>query len=157
LREGDVVTLDFGAKFDGYCGDITRVVSIGEPADEAKNIYSVVYAAHQAARSIAGPGITAQIVDAAARAVITEAGYGEFFIHRTGHGIGLDDHEQPNIVSGSYQKLMPGMCFSIEPGIYLPGKFGVRLENIYTITQDGCRSFNAEISPNLQPATGTAT
>jgi Xaa-Pro aminopeptidase len=124
LREGDVVTLDFGAKFDGYCGDITRVVSIGEPADEAKNIYSVVYAAHQAARSIAGPGITAQIVDAAARAVITEAGYGEFFIHRTGHGIGLDDHEQ---------------------------------QNIYTITQDGCRSFNAEISPNLQPATGTAT
>ena len=149
LRNGDIVNLDFGARYDGYCGDITRVISIGKPSDEAKNIYDIVYSAHQAARAAAKPGVSAQSVDAAARAVITEAGYGEFFIHRTGHGIGLDDHEQPNIVSGNNQQLLPGMCFSIEPGIYLPGKFGIRLENIYTITKDGCRSFNQEISPSL--------
>jgi len=152
LRTGDVVNLDFGARYDGYCGDITRVVTIGQPSDEAAQIYSIVYAAHQAARNTARPGVSAQAVDAAARLVIVEAGYGEFFIHRTGHGIGLDDHEQPNIVAGSYQKLLPGMCFSIEPGIYLPGKFGIRLENIYTITNEGCRSLNQEISPTLLSA-----
>jgi Xaa-Pro aminopeptidase len=149
-REGDIITLDFGARFDGYCGDITRVVSLGPADDEAHKVYDVVYRAHQAARDAARPGSTAHAVDMAARSVIVDAGYGEFFIHRTGHGIGLDDHEEPNIVSGSHQKLKPGMCFSIEPGIYLPGNFGVRLENIYTITNDGCRSFNEEISPTLQ-------
>ncbi len=152
LREGDVVNLDFGARFDGYCGDITRVVSIGDPTEEQKRIYQIVYDAHQAARLAAKPGTSAQAVDAAARKVISDAGFGEFFIHRTGHGIGLDDHEQPNIVSGSFQKLLPGMCFSIEPGIYLPGKFGIRLENIYTITNDGCRSFNEDIAPSLKSA-----
>jgi Xaa-Pro dipeptidase len=157
LRDGDVVTLDYGARFDGYCGDITRVVSIGEASDEAKYVYDIVYAAHQAARQTAGPGVSAQSVDAAARSVIANAGFAEFFIHRTGHGIGLDDHEQPNIVSGSFQKLLPGMCYSIEPGIYLPGKFGIRLENIYTITNDGCRSFNQEIPATLLPADWNAS
>jgi Xaa-Pro dipeptidase len=155
LRTGDIVNLDFGARFDGYCGDITRVVSIGEPSQAASEIYDIVFRAHQAAKAAAYPGATTHSVDSAARAVITEAGYGEFFIHRTGHGIGLDDHEQPNIVSGSYQKLLPGMCFSIEPGIYLPGKFGIRLENIYTITNEGCRSFNQEIPAKLTTAEGS--
>jgi Xaa-Pro aminopeptidase len=148
-REGDVVILDFGARFDGYCGDITRAVAIGPASDEARKVYDTVFRAHQAARQSVRPGVSAHAVDAAARNVIAEAGYGEFFIHRTGHGIGLDDHEEPNIVAGSFQKLLPGMCFSIEPGIYLPGKFGIRLENIYTVTNDGCRSFNEEISPTL--------
>jgi Xaa-Pro aminopeptidase len=149
LREGDVVNLDLGARYHGYCGDITRVVSIGEASDETKRVYEVVYEAHQAACEAAKPGVTAHSVDLAARSVIANAGYGEFFIHRTGHGIGLDDHEQPNIVAGSRQILLPGMCFSIEPGIYLPGKFGIRLENIYTITDHGCRSFNNDIPPTL--------
>ena len=115
LRNGEVVTLDIGARFDGYNGDITRVVSIGRPTPEAISIYRIVYEAHQAAKTAAGPGVTAQAVDNAARKVIIDAGYGEFFIHRTGHGIGLDEHEEPSIVSGNFQKLLPGMCFSIEP------------------------------------------
>lgn len=147
---GDVAVLDFGARIDGYCGDITRVVAVGEASDEARRVYEIVYAAHQAAFAAAKAGVEAQSVDAAARRVIEDAGYGPYFIHRTGHGIGLEEHELPNIVAGNAQILAPGMCFSIEPGIYLPGKFGVRLENIVTIGEDGaCQALNKPISPTL--------
>ena len=150
IKTSDVVILDFGAMTDGYHGDITRTVAVGEASEEAKRVYEVVYKAHQAAVAAVRPGATAHDVDAAARQVIADAGYGEFFIHRTGHGIGLDDHETPYILSGNYTKLQPGHCFSVEPGVYLPGKFGVRLENILTVTDDGtARVFNEAIPPEL--------
>jgi Xaa-Pro aminopeptidase len=150
FRRGDVVVLDFGARVDGYCGDITRVAAIGDAPDEAWRVYDIVYRAQAAALAAVQPGATAHDVDAAARKVIQDAGYGEFFIHRTGHGIGLDDHEEPYIVAGSRTRLQPGHCFSIEPGIYLPGRFGVRLENIVTVTADGTgRAFNEPIPPDL--------
>ena len=150
VKTGDIVILDFGAMADGYHGDITRTVAVGEASDEAKHIYDIVYRAYQAGVATVQPGVTAHDVDAAARQVITEAGYGEFFIHRTGHGIGLDDHETPYILAGNYTPLQPGHCFSIEPGIYLPGKFGVRLENIVTVQDNGlARVFNQDISPEL--------
>lgn len=150
IKRGDVVVLDFGAKVDGYCGDITRMVAVGEAPDEAKRVYEIVLAAHDAALAAIKPGATAHDVDAAARKMIDDAGYGEFFIHRTGHGIGLDDHEPPYIVAGNYTRLVPGHCFSIEPGIYLPGRFGVRLENIVTVTEEGLgREFNQAIPSEL--------
>ena len=157
LELGDVVVLDFGARVEGYCGDITRTVALGEASDEAKRVYEIVYAAHQAALLAARAGVSAQSVDSAARKVIEDAGYGEYFIHRTGHGIGLEEHELPNIVAGNEQILATGMCFSIEPGVYLPGRFGVRLENIATIDENGrCRPLNTAISPTL-PVVGGGT
>jgi Xaa-Pro aminopeptidase len=150
LQSGDIVVLDFGAQLDGYHGDITRTVAVGSASDEARRVYDIVYRAQAAAFDAVRPGASAHDVDAAARRVITDAGYGEFFIHRTGHGIGLDDHETPFIVAGNRGKLLPGNCFSIEPGIYLPGKFGVRLENIVFVTEDGtARAFNQPIAPEM--------
>ena len=150
LKPGDVVILDFGARADGYCGDITRTVALGEASDEAKHVYDVVHRAYQAGVQAVQPGASGHDVDSAARRVIADAGYGEFFVHRTGHGIGLDDHEPPYMVAGNHTPLRPGECFSIEPGIYLPGKFGVRLENIVTVGDDGtARVFNQDIPPEL--------
>lgn len=152
LAEGDVVTLDLGARVDGYCGDITRIVAIGQPGEDAARVYEIVLRAHRAALSLVRPGVAAEAVDAAARKVIEEAGYGDRFIHRTGHGIGLDDHEQPNIVAGNEHLLRPGECFSIEPGIYLPGRFGIRLENIVAVTESGVRVVNAPIPERIDVA-----
>ena len=151
IKAGDVVILDFGAMTDGYHGDITRTVAVGEASDEARRVYDVVYQAYQAAVAAVRPGATAHDVDTAARKVIADAGYGEFFIHRTGHGIGLDDHETPYVLSGNYTRLLPGHCFSVEPGVYLPGRFGVRLENILTVSDDGtAHVFNEAIPPELR-------
>ncbi len=145
LSPGDVVIVDIGCMVDGYASDITRTVSYCEPSDpDARKIYALVFEAHSAARARAVPGVTAESVDAAARDVIARAGYGEQFLHRTGHGIGLSVHEPPNIVKGCATELQPGMCFSVEPGIYLSGRFGVRIENIVTVTETGVRSLNAE-------------
>ena len=150
IKTGDVVILDFGAMTDGYHGDITRTVVVGAASDEDKRVYAAVYAAYCAGVAAVQPGATAHDVDTAARTVIADAGYGEFFIHRTGHGIGLDDHETPYIMAGNYTKLLPGHCFSIEPGIYLPGHFGVRLENIVTVQEDGtARVLNEAIPPEI--------
>lgn len=150
IKTGDVVILDFGAMTDGYHGDITRTVAVGMASSEAKRVYDIVYRAYSAGAAAVQPGATAQDVDAATRKVITDAGYGEFFIHRTGHGIGLDDHETPYILAGNETLLQPGHCFSIEPGIYLPGKFGVRLENIVTVQEDGtARVLNEPLSPEI--------
>lgn len=151
LKRGDLAVIDIGCEFEHYKSDITRTISLGAPVDsEAAGLYKVVYAAHQAARKAVRPGATCEEVDLAARAVIEQAGYGEQFIHRTGHGIGLSGHEPPYIVQGNKLALAPGMCFSIEPGVYLPGRFGVRIENIVTVTEAGCRSLNAEPSPTLR-------
>lgn len=144
LQHGDVIVIDFGGVYEGYCSDITRVVSVGSAPDEAKKIYTIVYDAHMRARETAKPGVPAQEVDRSARAVIAEAGYGDYFVHRTGHGIGLSVHEPPYLVEGNTTPLEVGHCFTIEPGIYLPGRFGVRIENVYTLTDEGAVSLNTE-------------
>ncbi|MCU7728597.1 aminopeptidase P family protein [Actinoplanes sp. KI2] len=142
IERGDAVVLDFGGLLDGYGSDTTRTVTVGEPSDEVREIHDIVRRAQQAAFEAVRPGIQCQEIDWVARQVIRDAGYGEFFIHRTGHGIGVTTHEPPYMVAGEHQKLVPGMCFSIEPGIYLPGKFGVRIEDIVTVTDSGGRRFN---------------
>ncbi len=151
LQKGDVVIIDIGCLWANYASDITRTVSFGEPSDpDAKHVYSVVSAAHLAARSFARPGLSGEATDAAARKVITDAGYGDYFVHRTGHGIGLSTHEPPYMVKGNAQPLQAGMCFSVEPGIYLPDRFGVRIENIVTVTTDGVRSLDADAPTELK-------
>jgi Xaa-Pro aminopeptidase len=142
IRQGDMVVLDFGGLKHGYGSDTSRTVHVGEPTAEEQAVHDVVRAAQQAAFEAVRPGIACQEVDRAARAVITEAGYGERFIHRTGHGIGVTTHEPPYMVEGEEQRLVAGMCFSVEPGIYLPGRFGVRIEDIVTVTDTGGRRLN---------------
>ncbi|MEV5170161.1 aminopeptidase P family protein [Streptomyces flaveolus] len=142
IRPGDMVVLDFGGLKDGYGSDTTRTVHVGEPTEEERQVHDVVRAAQEAGFQAVRPGVACQDVDRAARAVITDAGYGEYFIHRTGHGIGVTTHEPPYMIEGEEQPLVPGMCFSVEPGIYLPGRFGVRIEDIVTVTEDGGRRLN---------------
>lgn len=143
LSWGEAVVLDFGGRKDGYCSDMTRTVVLGEPSDgEVREAHAIVAEAQGRAFETARPGVPAQEIDRAARGVIEEGGYGDAFIHRTGHGIGLDEHEDPYIVEGNEQLLEPGMCFSIEPGIYLEGRFGVRIEDIVVVTEDGARRLN---------------
>jgi len=142
IQEGDMVVLDFGGLKDGYGSDTSRTVHVGEPTDEERDVHEIVRAAQQAGFEAVRPGVACQEIDRAARAVIKDAGYGEQFIHRTGHGIGLTTHKPPYMVEGEQQPLEPGMCFSIEPGIYLAGRFGVRIEDIVTVTEDGGRRFN---------------
>ncbi len=142
IAPGDAVVLDFGGLRDGYGSDITRTVSVGEPDAEFVTVYETVRAAQQAAFEAVRPGVPCEEVDRVARRVISDAGFGEFFVHRVGHGIGVTTHEPPYLVEGEKQALTPGMCFSIEPGIYLPGRFGVRIEDIVTVTADGGRRLN---------------
>ncbi|HYI34520.1 MAG TPA: M24 family metallopeptidase [Glaciibacter sp.] len=142
IQDGDMVVLDFGGLKHGYGSDTTRTVHVGEPTAEEREVHDVVRRAQQAGFEAVRPGVECQEIDRVSRAVITEAGYGDNFIHRTGHGIGLTTHEPPYMVEGEAQILHPGMCFSIEPGIYLPGRFGVRIEDIVTVTPDGGRRLN---------------
>ncbi|WP_030683655.1 aminopeptidase P family protein [Streptomyces sp. NRRL B-1347] len=142
IEHGDTVVLDFGGLKHGYGSDTSRTVHVGEPTAEEQRVHDVVRAAQDAACRAVRPGIACQEVDRVARAVITDAGYGERFIHRTGHGIGVTTHEPPYMIEGEEQPLVPGMCFSVEPGIYLPGRFGVRIEDIVTVTEDGGRRLN---------------
>jgi Xaa-Pro aminopeptidase len=142
IEEGDMVVLDFGGIKDGYGSDTTRTVHVGEPTDEEREVHEIVRRAQQAGFEAVRPGVACQEIDRAARKVIDDAGYGEYFIHRTGHGIGLTTHEPPYMVEGETRELEPGMCFSIEPGIYLPGKFGVRIEDIVTVIEEGGRRLN---------------
>ena len=142
IEPGDVVVLDFGGLMYGYGSDTTRTVSVGEPPAEVREVHEIVRQAQQAGVEAVRPGVTCQDIDRAARAVITDAGYGQYFIHRTGHGIGVTTHEPPYMIEGEEQPLVPGMCFSVEPGIYLSGRFGVRIEDIVTVTVDGGQRFN---------------
>ncbi|MEE9237264.1 MAG: Xaa-Pro peptidase family protein [Thermoplasmata archaeon] len=130
LRPGDAVVLDFGGVFGGYCTDITRTAFLAPVGEEQKRVYELVLESNEAAFEAAVAETPAEEVDRAARRIIEEGGYGGKFIHRTGHGIGLEVHEEPYIVAGNGRPIENGMTFSIEPGIYLPGKFGVRIENI---------------------------
>lgn len=144
VEAGDVVVIDIGGPVAaGYCSDSTRTYVMGEPRDtDVPETYAVLQAAQQAAVDAVRPGVAAQDIDAAARTVIEDAGFGEYFIHRTGHGIGLDVHEHPYIVSGNDMALEPGMAFSVEPGIYQPGRWGARIEDIVVVTDDGVESLN---------------
>lgn len=130
IRRGDAMVLDLGGLFGGYCTDMTRTVFVGSPSQAQREVYGIVARANDAAFARVELGTEAEAVDAAARAIIEGEGYGEFFTHRTGHGIGLEVHEEPYIVGGNRRRLEAGMAFSIEPGVYLPGKFGVRIEDI---------------------------
>ncbi len=149
IKEGDVVLMDFGCSVDGYQSDITRAACCGTATDEAKKVYKIVLDSHNAGRAVARAGATSSEVDGASRKVIEDAGYGEYFIHRTGHGIGLRGHEEPYIVSGDSTALEVGDCFSVEPGIYLPGKFGIRIENIVTIGEKGGYSLDEDPATEL--------
>jgi D-alanyl-D-alanine dipeptidase len=138
IASGETVVLDFGGAMNGYRSDITRTVHVGEKVDgEQQRVHDLVRRAQEAGYAAARQGASAESVDAASRAVIEAAGYGSYFIHRTGHGIGLDGHEDPYLVRGNREPLEPGMAFSIEPGVYLPGRFGVRIEDIAMIDDDG--------------------
>jgi Xaa-Pro aminopeptidase len=142
IRPGDPVVVDIGGAMpSGYCSDSTRTYAVGQPPADFRAYYSVLHEAQEAARAAVRPGVAPEAVDAAARDIITAAGYGEFFIHRTGHGIGLETHEDPYIVAGNTEPLEPGMAFSIEPGIY-PGAHGARIEDIVVCTADGHESVN---------------
>jgi Xaa-Pro dipeptidase len=140
LRQGDVVLVDTGCSIGGYQSDLTRTVFFGEPDDDIKRAWDLVKKAQTEALAGVRPGVTAGAIDATARKVITDGGYGpgySFFTHRTGHGIGLQGHEEPYFVEGSERVLEPGMTLSCEPGIYVPGRFGIRLEDILVVTDDG--------------------
>ena len=141
LQKGDLLVIDFGASYQGYFSDITRTFAIGEYSAEQEKVYNTVLAANQAGHAAAGPDVACEKVDQAARAVIEEAGYGEYFTHRTGHGLGMQGHEPPYIRAGNPMVLEPGMTFTIEPGIYLPERFGVRIEDDVLVTKNGLHSF----------------
>jgi Xaa-Pro aminopeptidase len=137
LVPGDIVTVDFGVIYDGYCSDLTRTFILGPPAPEQKALYDLVLAAQERALALAGPGVPAASVDASAREVIARAGYGDYFGHSLGHGVGLEIHEAPHLSSSSTEELQPGMVVTVEPGVYLPGSGGVRIEDVILITEHG--------------------
>ena len=142
IQAGDAVVLDIGGTRAGYCSDTTRTAFVGEAPAEFRELYDVLQAAQAAACEAVGPGVAAESVDAAARRVIDDAGYGERFIHRTGHGIGMETHEEPYLVAGNDSPLTPGNAFSIEPGIYIEGRWGARIEDIVVCTDDGGERLN---------------
>lgn len=143
LKKGDSVILDVGLMHRRYASDMTRTAFFGAATDEQKRVYDVCRRANEAGRAAVRPGLPMCEFDRAARKVIEDAGYGRYFIHRTGHGIGLEVHEHPDNSSTSQTIARPGMCFSVEPGIYLPGSFGVRVEDLVVVTGDGCETLNA--------------
>lgn len=137
LKAGDMLTLDFGAKKDGYCSDMTRTVSVGEPPEELKKIYTIVLDAHNRAKELLRPGVSTREIDAAARGYIETQGYGKYFGHGLGHGVGIEIHELPVLSYRRESELFPGNVVTIEPGIYVPGLGGVRIENMCFITESG--------------------
>ena len=141
IKPNDLVLFDLGTMHDGYASDASRTVAYGEPSAKQREIYEVDREAQQAAIEAAKPGITAEELDNVARDIIKKAGYGEYFIHRLGHGIGKNVHEFPSIVEGNDLVIEEGMCFSIEPGIYIPGFAGVRIEDCGVVTKDGFEPF----------------
>ncbi|HEX4605926.1 MAG TPA: Xaa-Pro peptidase family protein, partial [Candidatus Angelobacter sp.] len=152
IREGTILLMDGGCKVEGYESDISRTVVLGKPTDKMKQVFDIVHKAQSAALAVAKPGVECQGVDAAARKVITDAGYGpdyKHFTHRLGHGIGMDGHEWPYLVRGNTLPLAPNMTFSDEPGIYIRGEFGIRLEDDWHVTENGAELFTKQ-SPDLE-------
>ncbi len=149
IRAGEAVVCDFGGTMRteqtgsaGYCSDTTRTVVTGPPSAELQECYEVLQDAQATAVAAVRPGVTCEAIDVAAREPITAAGFGEYFVHRTGHGIGIDEHEAPWIIGGNATTIRPGHAFSVEPGIYLPGRFGARIEDIVVATEEGVRPLN---------------
>jgi Xaa-Pro aminopeptidase len=142
IVEGDLVLCDFGGTMRRYCSDITRMFHVGEPAADIREVYAVLTEAQAAGVHAATVGTPCEDVDAAARAVIARAGFGDYFVHRVGHGIGCDAHEDPYMIAGNTQPIESGNAFSVEPGIYFPGRYGMRLEDIVLATTDGPRRLN---------------
>ena len=142
MKPGDCVLFDVGCMKDGYCSDMTRTCYYKEVSPERRRIYEIVRAANERAISLIRPGVPLRELDRAARDLISGAGYGEYFTHRLGHFIGLAEHEFGDVSSASEWKAEPGMIFSIEPGIYLPGDTGVRVEDLVLVTEDGCEVLN---------------
>ncbi len=143
LQRGDLLVIDWGVYVDDYPSDLTRTFAVGDIDSELRRIYDTVRLANEEARKAARPGVTGQQVDRVARDVIEDAGYGEYFIHRTGHGLGLEVHETPDMSQVNTQPLVAGNVFTIEPGIYLPGRGGVRIEDNVVVTADGCRTMTS--------------
>jgi len=142
IEPGDAIVIDFGGRQDGYCSDTTRMFVVGTPPYGFDAAYEVLREAQEAAVEAVRPGVSAGSIDAVARDAISDSGYGDLFIHRLGHGIGMDTHEHPYIIEGNDQVLESGMAFSIEPGIYLPGEWGMRIEDIVAVTPDGVERLN---------------
>lgn len=142
LQEGDLLVIDWGARFEGYCSDLTRTFAIGEVDPELRRIVEITARANAAGRAASRPGVSAGSVDRAARAVIEESGYGPQFFHRVGHGLGLEEHEPPYMFGENSLILQPGMSYTVEPGIYLAGRGGVRIEDNVVITSDGCETLS---------------
>ena len=142
IKAGDSIVLDIGAPFEHYWCDMTRTIFFKSVTDEQREVYETVRRANAAAIALIKPGVKFKDLDLAARKVIEDAGYGEYFTHRTGHSIGMKEHERPSVASDCEVLTRPGMVFSIEPGIYLPGKFGVRIEDLVLVTEDGCEVLN---------------
>ena len=140
IQKGDFVTMDYGAKVDGYCSDMTRTVAVGEPSEKLREIYEIVLRAQEAAQAALAPGKNCADMDKIARDIIAAAGYGECFGHSLGHGVGIDIHEEPRLSSRSTDILAPGHIVTVEPGIYVPGLGGVRIENTCVITEDGYKA-----------------
>ncbi len=140
LQDGELVTMDFGGIFDGYATDMTRTLAIGKISEQQKEIYDIVYKAQQEATAAVKPGVPVNAVDAVARDIIKEAGYGDYFGHGLGHGVGLEVHEEPRLNHLKTTELKPGMIVTIEPGIYLPDKGGVRIEDMVLVTEKGAES-----------------
>ena len=139
-RTGEPVIIDIGATLNGYQSDITRTIFLGNPPADFRQAYAAVLEANERGRAAVKPGVRAQEVDHATRRTLEATGYGDYFIHRTGHGLGLDVHESPWIMAGNDQVLAEGMVFSVEPGVYLPGRFGIRIEDIVAVTASGVRT-----------------
>ena len=139
VREGDFITMDFGCVYKGYCSDMTRTVALGRPSDEMRNVYDIVLQAQLAGIAAAKAGVTGAAIDGAARKVIQDAGYGAYFGHSFGHSLGIDIHEAPNAAPGNDKPMPDGAVVSAEPGIYLPGKFGVRIEDVMILRPDGAQ------------------
>jgi Xaa-Pro dipeptidase len=156
IKEGTIVMMDGGCSAEGYQSDITRTYVLGKASDKMKQVFDIVHRAQRAALAAAGPGVEAGAVDAAARKVIIDAGYGpdyKYFTHRLGHGMGMDGHEWPYLVRGNPTNLQPEMTFSDEPGIYIRGEFGIRLEDDMHITEKGAELFTPQ-SPSLEDPFG---
>jgi Xaa-Pro dipeptidase len=152
VREGSILLIDGGCKVEGYSSDISRTFVLGKPTQRMKDVFEIEHRAQAAALRAARPGVPCEAVDAAARKVIVDAGFGpdyKFFSHRVGHGMGMDGHEWPYLVRGNTLPLAPGMVFSDEPGIYIPGEFGIRLEDDMVITETGAELFTPQ-SPSLE-------
>ena len=143
LAPGQVVLFDIGGQYEGYCSDMTRTFFFGEPDEESRRIYDIVRRANEAAEALVRPGVRFCDLDLAARTVIEDAGYGPYFTHRLGHSIGMQDHEPGDVSAVNEDVVEPGMTFSIEPGIYLPGRTGVRIEDLMLVTEDGAEVLNA--------------